>query len=624
LAEHPAFTLALALAAGIFMQSLARHVRLPGIVLLLAAGAGLGPDGLGWVQPDALGAGLIATVELAVAVILFEGGLNLEIRRLRREQAAIRRLVTLGALITLAGGAAAVSLFFGWSPMQALLFGSLVVVTGPTVVTPLVRDLRLRPRLATVLEAEGVLIDPVGAIVAVLLLEFAIAPDAESQLGGALQFVAQIGFGAGAGAATGYLLARLLRIRRLVPEGHENGFVLASVLLLHQACDLLVDESGILAVTVAGVVVGNLRSRVDRDLREFKDQLTVLMIGLLFVLLAADVRIEEVVALGASGLWVVAILILVVRPLGVWLCTLGTELSTPERLFVAWIAPRGIVAAAVASVTATALAETGDSVGNQMRALVFLTIAGTVVLAGVTAAPVATLLGVRLPGRDRVSILGAGALALSLGEWLRSHGASVVFIDSNPAHVNAAEEKGFQVVFGDALKERTMQRGRFESVGVAVGFTPNQVLNSVFVSRARELFGVPHGYIAVINEKIGIAPDLVEKQGARVLFEGAHDAERWESRLRQGYVRVEEWEVVREAGDAEQAPMAAENLVVLGHLHGKRALPMHPDAKLAKGDRLGVAIFESEREAAEAWLDWRGLERAAEPDPEADGSEPGA
>ena len=598
------------------MQSLARRVRLPGIVLLLAAGAGLGPDGLGWVQPDALGVGLIATVELAVAIILFEGGLNLEIRRLRREQAAIQRLVTWGALVTLVGAALAVWFLFDWPPMQALLFGGLVVVTGPTVVTPLVRDLRLRPRLATVLEAEGVLIDPIGAIVAVLLLELATA-GTEGQLQGAARFVAQIAFGAGAGAAAGYLISRMLRIRWLVPEGHENGLVLAAVLLLHQACDLVLHESGILAVTVAGVVVGNLRTRVDRDLREFKDQLTVLMIGLLFVLLAADVRIAEVMALGEAGLWVVAILIVVVRPLGVWLCTLGTELTPRERMFVAWIAPRGIVAAAVASVTATALADAGDGAGSQMRALVFLTIAGTVVLAGVTAAPVATLLKLRLPGRDRIAILGAQNLALQLGEWLRNHGASVVFIDSNPAHVRSAEELGFPVVFGDALKERTMQRGRFESVGSAVGFTPNQVLNSVFVSRARELFGVPQGYIATADATTGIAPDLVERHGARLLFDGAHDTDRWETRLRQGAVSVEEWKVARGAGDAEQAPPVAENLMVLGHLRGRRALPMHSEAKLAAGDRVAVAIFEPEREAAEAWLRWRGLEPLDAEDAEA-------
>ena len=168
---HPAFTLVLALAVGVLAQSVARHLRVPGIVLLLGAGAGLGPDGLGWVQPEALGDGLIPIVQLAVAVILFEGGLKLDINRLRREGSAIRRLVLWGAVLTMAGGAAAVAILLDWGVLTSLLFGSLVVVTGPTVIGPLVNELRLRPRVSTVLEAEGVLIDPIGAILAVLMLE---------------------------------------------------------------------------------------------------------------------------------------------------------------------------------------------------------------------------------------------------------------------------------------------------------------------------------------------------------------------------------------------------------------------------------------------------------------------
>ena len=269
---RPALTLALALGAGVLAQSLARHLRVPGIVLLLLAGASLGPDGLGWVQPRALGRGLMGAVDLAVAVILFEGGLNLEISRLRREQAPIRRLVTIGALITMVGGTIAVGQLLAWNWIPALLFGSLVVVTGPTVVGPLVHELRLRPRVATVLEAEGVLIDPIGAILAVLVLEIALAPGADSLASGAQVLVFRLGFGAATGALAGVILAWLLRVRQLVPEGHENIFVLAAVLVLFQGCDAVVSHSGILAVTIAGVVVGNLRTPVDRDLREFKDQ----------------------------------------------------------------------------------------------------------------------------------------------------------------------------------------------------------------------------------------------------------------------------------------------------------------------------------------------------------------
>jgi len=402
----PRLSFALALLAGMFAQAIARHLRLPGIVLLLVAGVSLGPDGLGWVQPRQLGDGLFSIVDFAVAIILFEGGLNLEISRLRRSGTAIRRLITWGALVTLAGGAVAVHILLGWGLMESLLFGGLVVVTGPTVVGPLVSELRLKPKVATVLEAEGVLIDPIGAILSVVILKLALSGDPGSlllaQSGAGL---ARMAAGSMLGVVAGFIIARALRISRLLPDGLENVFVLSSVLLLYAGSEALLSHSGVLAVTVAGVVVGNTRSPVERDLREFKDQLTVMLIGLLFILLAADVRFAEVRALGWAGLAVVMALIFVVRPFGVWLCTLGSDLDRGERFFLAWVAPRGIVAAAIASLVAADLERAGLEGGAELRALVFLTIAVTVTLAGFSAGPVGNFLGVRLRQRDTVAIL---------------------------------------------------------------------------------------------------------------------------------------------------------------------------------------------------------------------------
>ena len=606
--SHPALTLVLALAVGVLAQSVSRHLRVPGIVLLLLAGAGLGPDGLGWIDPRSLGSGLASVVDIAVAVILFEGGLNLEISRLRREQTPIRRLVTSGAILTLLGAALATRVCLDWPWMQSFLFGSLVVVTGPTVVGPLIRGLRLRPRLATVLEAEGVLIDPIGAILAALLLGISLQ-GVESIAEAPAVLVTSLAFGVIVGGLAGLALAGVLRVRNFVPEGHENIFALAYVLLLYQISDEIVPHSGILAVTVAGVVVGNLRTRVDRDLREFKDQLTVLLIGLLFVLLAADVRLEEVLALGWGGIAVVGVLVLVVRPVNVFLSTLGSELSTRERLFASWIAPRGIVAAAVASVTAAALEEQGMSGGSELRALVFMCIAGTVVLAGLTGAPMANLLRVRLPGRDTVAILGAQGLGIELAIQLRSGGISVVFLDSNPQNCRRAEEAGFQVIYGDALQERTLQRARFESVGSAIGLTPNQMLNSIFASRARQHFGVPRGYVAAINPETGLAPELVERDEIAVLFDGPHDVERWDVRSRHEELDVEHWQYGGEpssdaddGSEAEPAPDVGERLVMLSIRRGDRVMPMHTRLKLAVGDVAAVAIHREEREAAEQVL----------------------
>ncbi len=607
---HPALTLVLALAVGVLAQSVARHLRLPGIVLLLGAGAALGPDGLGWVQPTALGEGLLTLVELSVAIILFEGGLNLEIRRLRREGGAIRRLVLGGTVVTLLGGAAAVHWLLDWDWMSALVFGSLVVVTGPTVIGPLVEELRLRPRVATVLEAEGVLIDPVGAILAVLMLEVALAPGADSIWSGTRELLTQVGFGVVMGGIGGFAVAGLLRVHRLIPEGYENIAVLVSVLLLFQVCNEVAEPSGLLAVSIAGVVVGNLRSSVDRDLREFKDQLTVLLIGMLFVLLAASVRIDDVLGLGWQGLAVVGALVFLVRPISVWLATVGSELDWRERLLVAWIAPRGIVAAAVASATAVALERAGVGGGREILALVFLTIACTVVFAGVSAPPVASLLRQRLPGRDGFAILGAQGLGFLLARQLREFGASIVFIDSNPQNCRRAQEEGFTVVYGNALQERTLQRSRIQLVGTVVGLTPNQMLNSVFVSRTRERFSVPRGFVAVEQLEAGLAPELVKEESALVLFDGPHDVERWDVRFRHGDVSVERWiwrgppeKGESGASEAQSAPeRSGDRFVLLAIRRAGKLRLMHASLELKPGDEAMVAVRTEEPEEVEANL----------------------
>jgi Trk K+ transport system NAD-binding subunit len=381
-------------------------------------------------------------------------------------------------------------------------------------------------------------------------------------------------------------------------------------LLLFQGCDAIVPHSGVLAVAVAGVVVGNVRTRVDRDLREFKDQLSVLLIGLLFILLAATVRIADVRALGWNGLAVVAVLVLAVRPANVWLCTVGSELSGRERWFIAGVSPRGIVAAAVAALAAGALDSHGLGGGAELRALVFLTIAGSVVFAGAAAGPLASLLGQRLPGRDTVAILGAQGLGLALAEVLRKAGTPVVFLDSNPGNCRQAEEAGFTVVFGDAVQERTLLRARPRSVGAAIGLTPNQMLNSVFVSRARERFGVPRGYVAVARPESGLAPELVETPNVAVLFEGPHDIERWDVRYRHGSVEIEAWcyAGAPELAEGETPVKVGDRFVILSIGRGGKVQPMHSELKLLKGDVAAVAVHSVERDEAQQTLRAMGWE----------------
>jgi NhaP-type Na+/H+ or K+/H+ antiporter len=611
--EHasPGFTFAAALAVGVACQLAARHLRVPGIVLLLAAGVALGADGLGWIEPRALGDGLLELVSLAVAVILFEGGLALDLRALRLAAIPVRRLITLGALLTVIGGALASHLLLGWPIRDAVLFGTLVIVTGPTVVRPLLRNVRVRQRLATVLEAEGLLIDPVGAIVAAVTLQVVLAPSVDSFASGALGLASRVAFGGGAGLAFGFALVGLLRWHRAIPEGLENLVALGAALVTFAICEEILSESGILAVTVAGAVVGNMERRVAGELGEFQEQLTIGLIGILFVLLAADVRMADVLALGGAGLGVVAVLALVVRPLGVWLATAGEGFEWRERAFLSWVAPRGVVAAAVASLAAVVLEGIGAN-GSELRALVFLTIGITVVVQGGTAPLIARLLGVRAPGRDAIIILGADELGFALADLLRTEDSRVLFTDSNPQHCLRAAARGFPVVRGDVLDDRTMMRMRLERARLVVGITPNTQVNQHFAGDAREEYDVREGYVAVAREGSDVVLRNVERQASRVLFDRPKDVDRWNVRLRLGQaeIRIFSYSPPSEGDATATPPVDLEGTVdpflVLAVCRGERWAPMFSSFEAVAGDQAGIAVHRAEEEAALRELAARG------------------
>ncbi len=449
--DDPALTVALALAAGMLGQSLARHLRIPGIVVLLAGGVLLGPDVLGLVRPRTLGPALASLVGFAVAVVLFEGGMNLDLKRLRREARSIRQMVTVGSVVTALGGAATARLLLGWSPKLSLLFGTLVIVTGPTVITPLLRRIRVQANVSTVLEAEAVFGDAIGALIAVVALEVALAPSGSLLVAGAWGLASRLSVGLVAGVIGGWVIGALLR-SGWVPEGLENVFTLALVLALYQATNALQPESGIVAVILAGLIVGNLHAPALSALKDFKEQLTILFIGMLFVLLAADVRLSEVVHLGWPGVATVLALMFVVRPANVLAGTWGAGLGWREKAFMTWMSPRGIVAAAVSSHFATALTAAGLPGGSDLRALVFLVIAVTVVVQGLSGGAVAGLLRLRREITG-FAILGANGLGRAYGELLREAGQEAIFLDSNLDACRAARAAGFRALHGSALAE---------------------------------------------------------------------------------------------------------------------------------------------------------------------------
>lgn len=622
--QSPALTFAVALAVGVFAQSVGRHLRVPGIVFLLAAGVLLGPQFADVVRPDTLGPALQPIVGLAVAVVLFEGGLNLNVGRLRREALTIRRLITLGALITLAGGMTVSLLLVGWGWQTALLFGTLVVVTGPTVINPITRRIRVKRNLETILEAEGVLIDPIGAILAVLALEIVLETTAQGAASGLLGFAYRFGIGSVLGAAGGFLIGFLLRFHDVVPTGYENIFTLSAVLALFATSNAVLPESGIMTVAIAGLVVGNMETRVARELVEFKEQLTILLVGLLFVLLSAAVPLEDLIALGWPGLATVAALILVVRPLNVAASTMGSELDLRERAFLSWLAPRGIVAFAISSLFAVELADHGMATeGAQLRALVFLVIAVTVVLQGTSAGLVGRWLGVRMPGARGHLLIGANPLGRALGHALEEAGEGeeqLVLIDTNANEARAAEAEGFRVVFGNAAEERTMRRAHAEGHRNFVAVTPNQGVNLLLANRALDLYRIERRFVALDARSPGVVREQVLETGARLLFGRDLDFERWNHDLLQGNLRVERFR--REVGgrailnEERERSEVGDDVLPLVRARGGRANPVSERTEVRKGDDVVFAWPETSDDEVRAWLSasgWRPVAGAGQP-----------
>lgn len=615
--NNPGMTIALALALGMIAQALAHHLRVPGIVLLLAAGVAFGPDGIGLVYPESLGSSLNVLIGFAVAVILFEGGINLKFRRLRRSQRSIRQLIIVGGVVTVAGAAVATRLVMQWPWKSAILFGTLVMVTGPTVINPLLKRLKVKRSVSTVLEAEGVLIDAVGAVVAIVALEAALSPADVSPLVWGWHVVSRLGFGAIAGGLLGVLLLFLYRVRRLIPEGTENVFTLAAILALFQGSNLILAESGIAAVTTAGIVIGNVSSSALQDLAEFKEELTVLLIGMLFVLLAADVRLSQVISLGWPAAGVVMALLFLVRPAAVLVGTSFSELTWKERVFIGWIGPRGIVAAAVASFFAAAFAEKGIPGGYELRALVFLVIAVTVVFAGMTGGMVARLLGLRRPSQVGWAVLGANALARGLARLFKEDGQEVVCIDSNAGHCLAAENDCTRVIYGNGLQSRCLLRAEIDTRRGALALTSNDEVNYLFIQKVKEEAKTISLWAALKSDSASLTTGMLHKSNAALIFGVSVDIAAWNRRFAARQVHLHLWQCSADPiEDADNSPMMirypGKGMIAAAFRRNKRLSPVGDGVRFKARDEVYFFVFETEKDAAVEFLSkegWRCLKQ---------------
>lgn len=473
----------------IVCQWFAWWVKLPAILFLLLAGIVAGPV-TGWLDPEAVfGDLLFPMVSLAVAVILFEGSLTLRFSEIKGLETVVRRLVTTGLGVTWMITTLAVHFIVGLDWGLALLFGAVTVVTGPTVIVPMLRTVRPNARLSNILRWEGIMIDPIGALLAVLVFEFIVSSHPGAAYSHTLiTFGKILGIGILLGAAAGYFLGIVLR-RHWLPDYLHNVATLTLVFGVFAASNLVQEESGLLTVTVMGLWLANMKNVSVDNIIDFKESLSVLLISGLFIILAARVDLADVQLLAWTALGVLAIIQFVARPAKVLVSTFQSTLTWRERALLAWIAPRGIVAAAVAALFAIRLEEQGWEGAQLLVPLTFMVIIGTVVLQSATARPLARALGVAEPEPKGYLIVGANPVARALAKALKEKGIRILLADSNWDNIRAARMDGLQTYYGNVVSEHADRHLDLVGIGRLLAMSPRKELNALACMRYRGELG---------------------------------------------------------------------------------------------------------------------------------------
>ena len=470
---------------GIAAQWLAWYLKQPSILFLLLIGIIVGPV-LGIFDPDlVLGELMFPFISLGVAIILFEGSLTLEFDEIKQHGTVVQMLVSVGVLITIAIVALSTYLLFDVDPLIALLFGALVCVTGPTVIMPLLRSVRPNKTISNILKWEGIIIDPIGAIAVVLVYEYIISGGEASSI---LLFAKIVVLATALGMAGAWLLAFLMR-RHMIPEFLRNVFTLAFVLVLFSVSNHLEHESGLLTVTVLGVALANWPKFPRETILEFNESLTILLISVLFIILAARVELASLLSVGFAGLVLLAIVMFVARPLSVWASAIGSNLKTNEKLMISWIGPRGIVAAAISSLFAIRLQEYDIQGVELLVPLVFMVIIGTVLIQGLGAKMVGNLLGVREPETNGILVVGSNPVALLIATSLKDQGFDVIVAHNNYTNIARARMSGLRTYFGNPISDHADHHLDLIGIGHLFAMSMDKEMNTLSEIHYRHEFG---------------------------------------------------------------------------------------------------------------------------------------
>lgn len=501
-------------------QWLAWRVKLPAILFLLAAGIFVGPVA-GYLEPDALfGDLLFPLISLSVAIILFEGSLTLNFEEIRSQKRVVRRLVTWGAALTWVVVAVATRWLFDLDWELSILFGALTVVTGPTVIVPLLRSVRPKASVASILRWEGILIDPIGALLVVVVFEIIVAQtQATGYWHGLSMFFKVMLAGTGLGLAGGMFLGLILR-KHWVPAYLLNLATLSLVFAVFSFADSLAHESGLLAVTVMGMWLANQKDIRITEILNFKENLSLVLISGLFILLAARMTLDSIAVLGWTPLLLLLIMQFVARPLSVWVSTTGSTLDWREKALLSWIAPRGIVAAAVSALFAIRLQIAGEGEAGVLVPLTFMVIIGTVVLQSATARLVARALGVAEPSPKGFLIVGANPVARAIASALNEHGFRTLLTDSSWENIRTARMESLETFYGNPVSGYADQNLDLVGIGKLLALSPLRGMNAVAGMRYQNEFGERNIYILTTSTEANVSEKhkIATEQRGFILF----------------------------------------------------------------------------------------------------------
>jgi NhaP-type Na+/H+ or K+/H+ antiporter len=502
---------------GIVAQWVAWRLKLPAILPLILIGLIVGPlatlyteDGGKLIEPIWNGEkglfpgdGLYYFVSLAISVILFEGGLTLKRSEIKNVGPVITKLITLGSLVTFLAAGLAAHFIFGLSWQISFLFSALIIVTGPTVITPILRNIPLKKDVSTILKWEGILIDPIGALAAVLVFEFISVGGGEGYTMTALmEFGKILLFGFTFGFTFAHGLAFAIK-KNFIPHYLLNVVSLSVVLLVFVESEIFAHESGLLAVVVMGMVMGNMDLPNRKELLYFKESLSVLLISILFILLSANINISDLeLILTWKTVGLFAVIVFLIRPLGVFLSSAGSNLLLKEKLFISWVGPRGIVAAGIASLFGSKLIANGVPGAEYITPLVFMIVLGTVLLNATTARLFAKVVKVFLNKSEGILIIGASKVSRLIASYLLKNNRHAVLIDNNESNINKAVKLGLEAFSANIYADTLSDYIELSDVGYLMALTGNSDINKYTIDKFQKDFGENGSYRLVDTDEM--------------------------------------------------------------------------------------------------------------------------